>query len=190
MSESKGESKVEEEASFTVAEDGNRKKTSVVSTKESEQCALDVVSWFLSKGGLLSDVGPAGDDAEERLASTTGSAVPASLSFLLARHNGGIWFREMRLLSVEEILAAVDGIPKGALPVAADLDENLLVVLETGEVVEWDIDEKTAGETLASTFDNFVEDYRNELLAGRYEFVEGQWARVRAGASPRAHPCA
>ena len=103
--------------------------------------------WLSKYGSLLSDR-VAGDDAEERLASTTGSAVPASLSFVLARHNGGFGF-EMRLLSVEEILAAVGNSrvhfqsrqPRG----------DLLAVLETGEVVEWDIDEKTAGETLAST---------------------------------------
>lgn len=51
---------------------------------------------------------------------------------------------------------------------------------ETGEVKEWEED-SGLGDTLAGSFNDYIEEYRNALLAGKFEYVEDCGCMEKAG---------
>ena len=48
----------------------------------------------------------------------------------------------------------------------------LVIDSESGEIVEWDADDGV-GEILNSSFSSFLENYRDQLLGGRIEYIDG-----------------
>ena len=148
----------------TVAEEGNR-RVGGMTADEMDQCAKDIAGFFAS-AGAGADAG-ASAESLQRMNKAAGEC--AALEAMLRQVDGGIWYYEARALSAEEIVeraAALDGV----VPFAADLDDNLLVVLPSGAVAEWDEDGQ--GETLSASFSDYLETYSKNLLSGRWEFVD------------------
>ena len=136
---------------------------------DAAQCAKDIASWFSDKAGEGKTSGANASDLE-RVSKAAGEN-PA-LEAMLREIDGGIWYYESQALDTAAIVekaAALDGV----LPFAADVDDNMLVVLAAGDgpVVEWDADDG-AGEELAASFADFLEQYSKKLLSGQWEFVE------------------
>ena len=52
-------------------------------------------------------------------------------------------------------------------------DQSSLVAINTrsGKVVEWDEDDGS-GDVLAESFSEYLEEYRNALLEGKYEYID------------------
>eukprot|EP00937_MAST-01D_sp_MAST-1D-sp2_P000314 g314.t1 len=140
-----------------------------MSEEETAQCAKDVAAFFVDKGGMEL-AGGASDESLQRLSKAAGEC-PA-LEAMLRVADGGIWYNECQALTAEQIVEKA-GEAEGCVPFAADLDGNLLVVADGGEgaVTEWDADDG-AGDTLASSFADFLEEYSKKLLSGRWEFVD------------------
>ena len=112
----------------------------------------------------------ASSSALERVSKAAGEN--EALEAMLREIDGGIWYNEAQALDAEGIVEKAAGLD-GVLPFAVDMDDNLLVVLESGAgaVVEWDADDG-AGDELAPSFSDFLEEYSKKLLSGRWEFVE------------------
>ena len=47
----------------------------------------------------------------------------------------------------------------------------LAINKKSGKVIEWDEDEGS-GDVLAESFYSYLEDYRNSLLGGKFEFLD------------------
>lgn len=43
---------------------------------------------------------------------------------------------------------------------------------DSGEVLEWD-EEDGVGDVLATSFSSFLESYRNDLLSGHMDYIDG-----------------
>ncbi len=53
-------------------------------------------------------------------------------------------------------------------------DENALLAIDTegrGEIVEWDADDGV-GDIVAGNLSSFLEQYRNNLLSGQFEYLD------------------
>lgn len=102
--------------------------------------------------------------------------------------DGELWFNEMQALSTQTIVKLVHDLRdskawrNGYIPFARDLDDNYLVCDTTAEdaVHEYDASDGL-GTKLASSFSNYLEDYRDALLSNRYEFVEELGVVERTG---------
>ena len=147
---------------ITVAEEGNRRRGDM-DTDEVAQCAKDIAGFFnAAQGG-------ASAESLQRMCKAAGEC--AALEAMLRVADGGIWYYEARALSAEEIVDRAAALGKdGVVPFAADLDDNLLVVLPSGAVAEWDEDGE--GETVSPSFSEYLEAYSKNLLSGRWEFVD------------------
>ncbi|OQR92067.1 hypothetical protein ACHHYP_04103 [Achlya hypogyna] len=167
--------------SVQVAEEGNKRKGGM-SAEETEQCILDVLSWFSRKKANLpkATIDPEGSLPAssrhvevESLHKALGAPVPRALGYLLEKQNGGVWFNEYKeMISVGETASRWDSWAKGFLPLAADPDNNLLVIdTKHGNAVH-ECAEDGLGRELASSFSAYVETYRNALLSGSLDYVE------------------
>ncbi|ETV90385.1 hypothetical protein H310_14835 [Aphanomyces invadans] len=163
-------------ATVQVVEEGNRRKGGM-SSEETDQCILDILSWFQRKKAALPKgaMDPQEVEAMEKALETT---IPKALVFLLEKQNGGIWFNEFKSLSCDEIIAtaetsqAWDGWTRGFVPLAADADGALLVIdTKDGNAVQ-ELSSDGIGRQLASSLTAYFETYRNELLSGNYDFVQ------------------
>lgn len=159
---------------ITVAEEGNRRKGAMSSAEEA-QCALDIATWFRR----TLDVAGADPAAVEALPKALGCGVPRVLGLLWEECDGGVWFGEKEFVTVERLeklhadLERDPNFREGFLPFAADLDGGLLVVdtCAPGQPV-LEFDEDGPGRALAASVLDFMEEQRNSLLSGRFEFVE------------------
>uniref|UniRef100_A0A7S1XMT8 Knr4/Smi1-like domain-containing protein n=1 Tax=Phaeomonas parva TaxID=124430 RepID=A0A7S1XMT8_9STRA len=162
--------------SITVAEEGNRRVGSM-SAEEQDQCVMDVVSWFQrhSEDGLRG----ADRGSVEALRKSLGVDVPEILERLWCEADGGVWFGDKELLSVqrlEKLFADLEGgagFREGFLPLATDVDGNLLIV-DTGSpaMPVFEFDDDGLGDKLAASVVNFMEEQRNNLLSGNFEYIE------------------
>ncbi|CAN0033533.1 unnamed protein product, partial [Choristocarpus tenellus] len=50
-----------------------------------------------------------------------------------------------------------------------------------GPVFEWEPEDDGEGDQVSSTFSGFLEDFRDQLLSGHFEFVEGLGVVERLG---------
>jgi len=145
---------------------------------EISQCVLDIKSWFDRTKAKKNINGPATTVDLQRLEKSIDIPLPPALKIMLQEVNGGMYFLDKKQLSSEEIRELVsecDGLKtwtNGLVPFAGD-SSSMLVVDTTGrgEVYEWDSDDGL-GDRLASNMSRFLETYRNELLAGRYEYLD------------------
>mmetsp|Transcript_34879 Transcript_34879/g.46111 ORF Transcript_34879/g.46111 Transcript_34879/m.46111 type:complete len:183 (+) Transcript_34879:83-631(+) len=165
-------------ASITVAEEGNR-RTGNMDVQEFEQCVLDIVSWFEDKSNSKEDKGSSLGGVEG-LEKALGITVPEEAEKFLTQVNTGVWLYEKTCLTSEGAADAASGAEgsgkwqEGLIPIASDLDNNLLV-LDTNttglKVCEWD-PEGGLGSCVSSSFSAYLENYRNLLLSGKCQFIE------------------
>lgn len=118
----------------------------------------------------------------QRLSKAVDAEVPVALRTLLSECNGGIWLMEKKLLSVEAIIdlsckhSRSQFWKDDMIPIAEDGsggDEILIYRAKNGEIYEWDEDNGLSEDPVARNFSRYLEEYRNHLLNGHYEFVEG-----------------
>jgi hypothetical protein len=141
------------------------------------QCVLDIKSWFSrGKGQKRINSGATSVDLQ-RLQKALDLEIPRILRIVLGEINGGIYFMDKEQLSSERILevaSALDGSRKwrsGLVPVAGDDNSMLVIDSKTDEVLEWDSDEGL-GDVVAPNLMRYLEDYRNNLLGGHFEFLD------------------
>jgi hypothetical protein len=94
------------------------------------------------------------------------------LTELLSRFDGkGIWVYEMQLMTVDDIRDAA-GNTGACIPFAKDVDGNMMVVnTESGEAV-FEYDDDGLGSEICPSFTAYIEKYRNDLLSGKFEYIE------------------
>uniref|UniRef100_A0A7S2V2L4 Knr4/Smi1-like domain-containing protein n=1 Tax=Fibrocapsa japonica TaxID=94617 RepID=A0A7S2V2L4_9STRA len=159
--------------SITVAEEGNRRKGSI-STAEIEQCVLDIVTWFRGNTPCLEQAEPVESSEIQQMEKTLDAELPEGLALLFQQTNQGIWFYEKSLMNVQAIMKNAQDIGDGLLPIAKDVDDNFLVVdtnSPRAALYEWDAD-SGKGSCVATSFNAFLELFRNNLLSGKYEFID------------------
>ncbi|CAK4077751.1 unnamed protein product [Aphanomyces euteiches] len=159
-----------------VVEEGNRRKGGMTS-EETEQCILDILSWFQRKKAALPK-GSMDPQEVEALEKALGVDIPKALAFLLEKQNGGIFFNEYKALSCDDIIATSetsqswDSWKRGFIPLAADPDGALLVIdTKRGNAV-YECSEAAVGRELGASLTAYFENYRNELLSGNFDFVQ------------------
>ena len=145
---------------------------------EIEQCIFDVTSWFAR---LAKDKGSNSNKATstdlQRLAKATDGNVPNTLTILLQENVGNIYFGDKKLLSSEEIIELNSQLDRhkswksGFVAFAGD-EGGALVVDNNGKVYDWD-EEDGLDNLLSSNFTTYLENYRNQLLSGNFEFIDG-----------------
>jgi hypothetical protein len=94
------------------------------------------------------------------------------LSLLLEKSGGGVWFYERKGLESDKMASLASKLGDELIPFASDVDGNLYVVDggRRGAVFEWDSDGR--GTEVAASFEDFLEQLRNDLLSNKFEFVE------------------
>mmetsp|Transcript_2579 Transcript_2579/g.4693 ORF Transcript_2579/g.4693 Transcript_2579/m.4693 type:complete len:177 (-) Transcript_2579:321-851(-) len=160
----------------TVATEGNRRVGAMTNT-EIEQCVQDIKSWFERKSDLdMTSASPADFQRLEKAADE--AVVPEGLQMLLTHLNGGIYFMEKEAMSADRIVKvlAQRSVSKlwdpMFLPFCGDEDDMLVIETGRGRVIEWD-SQDGAGDEVAPSFIQYLEDYRNSLLEGNMEFIDG-----------------
>lgn len=112
-----------------------------------------------------------------------GGEVEGTLCALVEECGNGVWFEGKKGIEVAKIVdLVVDGkFGEGVVPFACDEEEEEFLVIDgKGRIREWE-EEEGDGEVLAESFDDFLEQYRNDLLAGKFEYVEDCGCMEKAG---------
>ena len=173
--------------SVTVAEEGNR-RTGDMSSAEAAQCTLDIKAWFSRSDAARSLQNGATSVDFQRLEKTIDCELPLSLKAVLSEVNGGIYFMDKKQLNTTQIadttsrLERTPGWKEGLVPFAGDEDTTLVIDTRYGDVYEWDADGK--GDRVAPSMERFLEDYRNNLLSGHFEFLEDVGVIEKMGGKP------
>ncbi|CAM9304571.1 unnamed protein product [Ectocarpus sp. 6 AP-2014] len=165
-----------------VAEEGNPRKGGMTYA-EINQSVLDVESWFKKHArGCLDNAEGAQDTDIQAMEKAMDTTIPEELRSIMTIQDGQLWFSEKQALTCKAMVAAafkmegrVPGWRAGLIPFAKDVDDSFLVTDTQARgcpVVEWDSADGEGG-TVAKTFSLFLEGFRNELLSGRCEYVEG-----------------
>ncbi|GMH90633.1 hypothetical protein TrST_g4947 [Triparma strigata] len=166
----------------TVAEDGNR-RVGGMTDAEAQQCVRDIIAWFKRSSDL--EISEGSEESMQPLIKSLDGEVPETLSYMVSQCNNEIWYGDKKGLTAEKIMDFVsDGkFGEGNLPIASDEDEEWFIVLETetGEVKEWEEDDGL-GDSLGGSYNDYLEEYRNSLLAGKFEYVEDCGCMEKAGA--------
>ncbi len=149
-----------------------------MSNAEIVQCVLDIKSWFSrGKGPKVTFQSGAGTADLQRLQKALDAEIPRVLKVLLSEINGGIYFMDKIQLSSEKILevaSELEGSKKwrnGLVPFCGDDNTMLVIDSRTEEVREWDSDEGL-GDVVAPNLMRYLEDYRNSLLTGQFEYLD------------------
>lgn len=149
-----------------------------MSSSEEVQSILDLKSWFTraSKGKVDFETASIADI--QRLEKAVGACIPSSLKTLLQECNGGLYFMEKKQLSVVDIVGAVSKAESsrhwkdGLVPFCGD--ESSFLVIDTtrrDEICEFDLDDGL-GDVISPNLLRYLENYRNDLLEGHFEFIE------------------
>jgi hypothetical protein len=162
--------------SVTVAEEGNRRMGDM-SSAEAAQCTTDIKAWFARTSAGKNLRGGADSVSFQRLEKTIDSALPSSLKAVLSDINGGIYFMDKKQFNTDEVAewhGRMEGTPgwkAGLIPFAGNDDTLLVVDTRYGEVFEWDVNDGK-GDSVATTLERFLENYRNDLLGGHFEYLD------------------
>ena len=149
-----------------VAEEGNRRKGEMTPS-EMRQCATDIVAWFTQHADLDAkgcDQSVIDDLSKKR-------DVPLALEELWREASTGIWFEGYELLHPQSITKMLSDVDAPYVPFARDIDDALLVVGDDA-VYEYEMGEGR-GDRLESSMADYLEVYRNKLLEGRFEYMDG-----------------
>eukprot|EP00941_MAST-03F_sp_MAST-3F-sp1_P001270 g1270.t1 len=144
-----------------------------MSSSEEKQCILDIKSWYSDHTDLRL-VGASTDKIKKlrKLIGST-SSFPQLLESLLKEMNGKIWIYEQQLLSVSEIIEAFETTGSSYFPVSRDLDDDYLCIrLKDGSLVSFSESDGPAKDEDAPSLSDWLEKFRNSLMAGRLEYVE------------------
>lgn len=163
--------------SVTVAEEGNR-RAGDMSTAEVVQCTLDIKSWFARTSCKKSMNEGATSVDFQRLEKTIDTELPSSLKAVLSEINGGIYFMDKKQLNTNQIAECVSRVESsrqwkgGLIPFAGDDDVLLVIDTKRGHgVYEWEASDGL-GDQVAPSLEKYLEDYRNDILGRRLEFLE------------------
>ncbi|KAJ1462621.1 hypothetical protein M885DRAFT_610658 [Pelagophyceae sp. CCMP2097] len=179
---------------ITVAEEGNKRRGSM-KPAEARQCAKDIVDFFKAHDPKA-DFEPTETQLLEGFCKSTLS-LPIALEELYNCARRGVWFEDKELLPLEKAAKMLKDLFRSGdnllgdnlFPFAEDESgDNLLVVhVQTERVYEWDCAENSK-EDLAECFTDFMESYRDKLLAGKYEYLgDGMGVCEKSGAGqPRS----
>merc|ERR1719197_1943780 len=112
----------------------------------------------------------------QMLSKIVGCEVPLPLELLLKESSHKIWIMEKQILSVQEMIEELGRkdlqIPEDYFPLAKDIDDNFLLCSKK-TLAEFSMVDGTAEmESLGKNLSCFLEEYRDSLLARKYEFVE------------------
>lgn len=153
----------------SVAEDGN-KRSGPMTPGEIRQCVMDVSAWFARH---VDTARGTPDDELRRFSHNHSLTLPLALEELYLG-TSGIWFDDKVMCSLQEAAKLKDEI-KGDqyFPFANDDDEGLLVVNCDDEAVyEYDLHDGL-GVKICNSFSDYLEEFRNGLLADHFEFISG-----------------
>ena len=172
-----------------VAEEGNR-RVGGPSASELTQSVTDIKGWFQRSPEDWSEATGAPSAEIQRLEKTLEKQIPRDLELLLGEANGGLWFMEKESFSVDKIrdqLMEYDGASwwrRGLIPFAGD--DSCLLVVDTNledAVYEWDIGEEEPNDKIADGLGAYLEQYRDTLLGGGCEYIDGCGVVEKVGAS-------
>lgn len=172
-----------------VADEGN-KRVGGPSAAEVTQCVTDIIGWFQRSPEDWSGSSGAPSADIQRLEKTLQMEIPADVEVMLGQSNGGLWFMEKEAFSIDKMrdqLMEYDGASwwrPGLIPFAGD-DSTLLVVdtKDNGAVYEWDVGENMPSDKLADGLGAYLEQYRDTLLGGGCEYLDGCGVVEKVGAS-------
>ena len=140
----------------------------------------DIKSWFQRAAPKLAFDGATDADLQ-RLEKTIDTELPLALAFMLREANGSMWFMEkegMSCAAIAEVVGKLEGQRSwraGIVPFAGDEGMGLLVVdtRDKGAAVyEWDEDDGVSSDPVAPSLAQYLEMYRNQLLAGHCEYLD------------------
>ena len=156
---------------------GNKRKGGMTPS-ETRQCITDITSWF-SRFDVATK--PDSATALEPLGKALGGEVDDTFITVVEECGNGIWYGDKKGMSCDEIVDAVDSGKFGsALPFASDEDGDFfLAINRDGAVVEYSEEEE--GEEICGSMADYLEDYRNGLLAGKFEYIEDCGCMEKAG---------
>ena len=142
-----------------------------MSNAEVSQCVLDIKSWF-SRTKCKRNIKEGATSADlQRLQKALGTEIPRVLRILLQEINGGIYFMDKVLLSSERILEIASGMDgSGIIPFCGDDNSMLVLNTRTDEVLEWE--DGNVGDVVSPNLLRYLENYRNDLLGGHFEFLD------------------
>lgn len=169
-------------STFTVT-NGTHPRTQSIShyPEEIDQVFLDIDTWFKTHAsGLSIEKCGGADSGDLKDLRAAFEDFPSTLVTLLKMHDGGIYFGEYEMLGAQSMLKTSKASSKASaewskdwIPIAADVDENLLIIDSKGKVREWDPDgERVEKGSLGSSFATYLETYRDKLCSGHMEFIE------------------
>ncbi|GLD98636.1 hypothetical protein PINS_up007353 [Pythium insidiosum] len=139
--------------------------------------SADIVNWFERKA----DIASKGEKRAniEALEKELGRPLPDALRGLLSKQSGGLWFDEYKSLSADDIARTAESLSRASgwkssfVPFAADADGNALVTdAATAKCAVFAFGDDGRGRDLAPSLSTYLEEYRNRLLSGRFDFVE------------------
>ena len=113
------------------------------------------------------------------------------LEALLEVINGGIWFMDKQLLSADRIIRTVaelegeGGWRPNLIPFCGDESEYYVVNTRSEEVFEYEPG-AGIGDCVDISFCSFLEKYRDQLLSGRFEYLDGVGVVEKVGAGSRS----
>ena len=149
-----------------VAEEGNRRRGEMTPS-EMRQCAKDIVAWFQQHADLDAkgcDQSVIDDLSKKR-------DVPLALEELWREAATDVWFEGYQLLHPQSIGKMLSDVDAPYVPFARDIDDALLVVGDDA-VYEYEMGDGR-GDRLSSSIADYLEAYRNKLLEGRFEYMDG-----------------
>lgn len=160
------------------------------------QCVFDIKSWFIRSNDSSSNLEDRLMKATlidyQKLEKTLDIELPKTLKILLNEMNGGIYFMDMKLMSTNEIINFYIKLEKNKewknnlyIPFAFN-DDIILIIKKShhdddnddGEVYEWELDNDgdgsngCLGSLVCHSLSKYLEDYRNNLLSGHYEYLD------------------
>ena len=149
-----------------------------MSNAEIQQSVLDLKAWFSRTQCKKLINEPATSADLQRLEKAIDARLPAALKAVLSEMNGGIYFLDKKLLSTNEIQDTVSRYERkstwkdGLIPFAGE-DSSLLVIdtRRDDSVREWDEDDGL-GDTISDNMVRYLENYRNDLLGGHFEYLD------------------
>lgn len=173
----------ERQRGVVVAEEGN-KRTGEMMPAEIRQCVADLVGWFEKRNKSATSGAGATDSQLKKL------TLPLAMEELYLQTNGNlIWFDDKKMVSLREAerlkVEMKEHNPKDDhyFPFGNDDEDDLLVVdCETEAVYEYEIYDGL-GHKITDSFSDYLERYRNDILADHYEFIEEMGVIEKVGNS-------
>lgn len=165
-----------------VAEEGNKRR-GAMAPAEMRQCAKDIVGWFQKNG--VDCVGSDQDDVD-RIGKKR--ALPLALEELYLCAKSGIWFVDKELIGLQSCGKLLGEIDKPYFPFCRDLNDDMLVVdCDSEAVYEWDLSDGR-GARVHENISDYLEEYRNQLMSNKFEYMDGDGCIETSGSSKPAPP--